>query len=123
MIDLLVKHYPGGLFLHDNNGLLPIHTAISTQAGRDDVSIVRHLITKMDCAILPSTRDSTPLLFLACEEDAQLDLILLLAQHSQELFLLDEPSDRGGKPIHARDANQEQGERKRIRYSGLHESM
>lgn len=83
IIDLLIKHNPSGLSVYDNDGYLPIHVAITMA---DDSSVVSHLTKKLNGGIVPSTKNGTSPLFLACEEDVPLDIVLLLVRHSLELF-------------------------------------
>ena len=90
VIDLLVASNPEGLSMYDNDGCLPFHLACLHNTSP---RIVNHLIKKLDGAILPSTKDGVSSLFLACERDANLNVIFALVRHSQEMFSSNVVSD------------------------------
>lgn len=78
-IDLLCNHFPAGLSQYDNDGLLPIHHASS-------VPLLVHLIKMLKGSILPSSEDHIHALFLACERDTSLEIIMKLVECSKEMF-------------------------------------
>lgn len=95
VLDLLLAHNPQGLSCYDTDGQLPVHlTCIqrSWQTADDDVTLTRqvdtvgHMLQKMKDTGLPATKDKTPPLFVACISDAPLEVIMLLAERSPELF-------------------------------------
>lgn len=97
VIDLVTKYNTGALSVFDNAGMLPFHYACTRAAvsGWDslrvsDLSIVEHLIKKVngDSAGLPATKDGSPALFLACENEKSLDIVSTLVKQSPELFSL-----------------------------------
>ena len=94
VIDMLIMANPNGLSAYDRDGFLPFHVACIY--GRTS-EIVEYLITKLDGAILPATKTGIPALFLACERNANLDVILMLVQNSLEVFSGDMLSDGGDK--------------------------
>ena len=103
VIDLLVQNNPGGLAVYDSKGRLPFHWACICG---NDVTLIEHLIKKHQDSTLPSAKEGATPLFLACEKDVKLDVILLLVQNSRELFSGDFHSSISGsttKPTCARN--------------------
>jgi len=83
MMDLLIKHNPRSLAVFDNKGFLPFHYCCTYA---EDRTVITSLVTRFKGAALPPTKHGTPALFVACENDAKVDVIMCLVQHSLELF-------------------------------------
>jgi ankyrin repeat protein len=88
VIDLLIGTYPAGLSHFDIYGYTPFHVACI----EGNIPLIKHLASKLRHSSLPYTKDLVPPLFLACERNASLDVIFLLAQNSAELFSNSESS-------------------------------
>ena len=83
VLDLLVTYNPESLWAFDKYGFLPFHYCCIYCKDRTNIA---SLIPKLKSAALPATWNGTFALFLACEKDAKLDVIMCLVQHSLELF-------------------------------------
>jgi len=83
-IDLLVKYYPVGLSEFDGDGLLPFHRACLRD--QDGTFVQKMLQTWFRGRDLPLTEDNVNALFFACENNASLGIIKLLAEKSLPIF-------------------------------------
>lgn len=101
-LDVLVRSHPQALSQFDLNGMLPLHCVVSRKHNFQGICVDARIhsarANERKCFSaaqkliehysepLPLTKCGTPALFLACENDRGLDLILLLVHHSKELF-------------------------------------
>ena len=84
ILKLLVNAYPGSLQEENNEGNLPLHSAVA----RSDASpeIVQFMLEESPQASYRRNQSGKQPLHLACEWDVKLDVIYLLVIHSVELL-------------------------------------
>lgn len=82
-ISFVVQHDPGLLSIYDNDGYLPFHWACCQNFSS---KVLQYLLEKHRGKALPPSKDMVPPLFLACEANACLDIVVSLLQHSMDLF-------------------------------------
>jgi ankyrin repeat protein len=86
-INFLIEEYPEALTVYNEDGHLPFHCAcLQPHVKVKEVRKIEHLISRMNLATLPPTKAGVHPLLKACENDAVLDVIWKLVQHSPELF-------------------------------------
>jgi hypothetical protein len=107
LVDLLIKHHPQALAVFNNSGHHPFHVALL----RGSRKLIRHWITTLQCWSLPYTQEGIPPLILACEQNAELEIICVLVHQSMELFSGDVRVGRNSRALARSDKRQKKSKR------------
>jgi ankyrin repeat protein len=93
VLEALIEAYPEALSSYDGDGKLPVH--LSCVKREPDTSDAQTILSKQVETVgyilktiksSPATKDKMPALFVACTSHAPLEVIMLLAEKSPELF-------------------------------------